>query len=218
MASRSRTVRLDEATGRTEAEPPTDRPAPARAARARPSDRTRVKRVAAGLLVAGLAVAWLVVGRQRSPEGRPAEAAAPGRAAVAPPVADTGALRALLADAKRCADVVGPEPKVQCEIGDVHMDAQLLGIARAHDVYLVASGARVAARRGPPACARGRPDERAWSRPDAPEVAVGRYRCRIEDGRAAIWWTDEHGVVAHAVGVDRDLSSLFRWWCVRRNG
>ena len=27
---------------------------------------------------------------------------------------------------------------------------------------------------------------------------MGRYRCRFEAGRAALWWTDERGIVAHA--------------------
>jgi hypothetical protein len=133
-------------------------------------------------------------------------------------IADTSALRSLLADATSCADVVGREPAVKCVVGDVQMDARLLGPARAHDVYVVSSGARIAARRGPPACARGKPDERAWSRPDAPEVIVGRYRCHVKDGRAAIWWTDEHGVVAHAVALDRDLTALFVLWRAHRNG
>ncbi len=65
----------------------------------------------------------------------------------------------------------------------------------------------------------GRADERSWSRPAAPLVAVGRYRCHLEDGHAAIWWTDEHGIVAHAYTEDDDdLAALFRWWRTRRNG
>ncbi len=61
-------------------------------------------------------------------------------------------------------------------------------------------------------------DERAWSRPETPLVVAGRYRCRIEGGAAAIWWTDEHGVVAHAVAGDHDLARLFVWWRAHRNG
>ena len=80
------------------------------------------------------------------------------------------------------------------------------------------SGATIAARAGPPACARGQPDERAWSRPETPDAISGRYRCRLEAGRAAIWWTDEHGLLAHAVASDGDLAALFAWWRARSGG
>lgn len=49
-------------------------------------------------------------------------------------------------------------------------------------------------------------------------MVAGRYRCRIEGDAAAIWWTDEHGVLAHAVARDRDLARLFVWWRAHRNG
>jgi hypothetical protein len=67
---------------------------------------------------------------------------------------------------------------------------------------------------GAPACERGEPDERAWSRPDAPGVVAGRYTCRFTDGGAAeMWWTDEgRGELAHATRRDGDLAALFAWW------
>jgi hypothetical protein len=177
----------------------------------------------AGLLVAALATAWLLVQQRGSTStGRGLAAAPPTHPSAAPVVppttADTTALRALLADAGACADVVGAVPAVQCAIGGVHLDARLLAVADAHRTYVSSSGARIAPRQGSPACAQGRPDERAWSRPETPFVVAGRYRCRIEDGAAAIWWTDEQGIVAHAVAGDHDLARLFAWWRAHRNG
>lgn len=76
---------------------------------------------------------------------------------------------------------------------------------------------------GPPACAHGAAEERAWSTAGAPTVPVGRYRCSITGGRARIVWTSERvdvgGVAGLGVAVlgiatraDTDLRSLYRWW------
>ena len=66
-----------------------------------------------------------------------------------------------------------------------------------------ASVSRAGVRRQP-ACAQGGEDERSWSRPTAPRLAVGRYACRIEQGRAAMWWTvDDRGLLAHATSAGR---------------
>jgi hypothetical protein len=74
----------------------------------------------------------------------------------------------------------------------------------------IAGGAPKAAS-GPAACASGHPDERAWSIASAPQQAVGRYLCRLEGGRAAIWWT--HGDrLWHALASDADLAALFTHW------
>jgi hypothetical protein len=62
-----------------------------------------------------------------------------------------------------------------------------------------------------PACDRGASDERAWSLAAEPGVAVGRYRCSIEHGRAAMWWT-RGDRLTHAVASDGDLAALFAWW------
>ena len=32
-----------------------------------------------------------------------------------------------------------------------------------------------------------------------------------------MWWTDEHGVFAHAVAPDGDLARLFAWWRAHRD-
>jgi hypothetical protein len=69
------------------------------------------------------------------------------------------------------------------------------------------------AARGDAACARGVPEERAWSQPEAPAVEAGRYLCRRVGARAEMWWIETAtGVLAHAVREDGDLAALFTWW------
>lgn len=217
-------ARLDASAGRSgrsepDAEPtghlPADRP--------RQRDRqSRARPLVAGLLVAGLAAGWLVVQRAstnpRPGLGNALRTHGGGAPPTVAPGVPTAALRALLADAGSCADAADAVPAVQCDIDGVRLDARLLTAADARRTYVSSSGARIEPRSGLPECARGLPDERAWSRPETPRVVAGRYRCRIEGDAAAIWWTDEHGVLAHAVARDRDLARLFVWWRAHRNG
>jgi hypothetical protein len=171
--------------------------------------------LAAGVLVAALAAGWLIVSRGHEAPAVPR--ASPG-ASTLPASTTTGRtsatsrLRAVLSGGTSCVDVQGRTPEVTCVIDRVRVDARLVGKASLLHGYTAAAGARPAARRGLPACATGHDDERAWSRPAAPTRVVGRYRCRLEGGHAAIWWTDDHGVLAHAVAADHDLSRLFAWW------
>jgi hypothetical protein len=224
-ASQPSLARLDASAGRRGAHPSGVQAPEGTSQRhsgGRRAQPTRAKPLVAGLLVAALAAGWLLVQRTSTNGGGRLAVAptTPPSAADAPPPrpADTTALRALLADAGACADVVEAVPAVQCDIAGVHLEARLLAIADASRTYVSSSGARITSRQGPPACAQGRPDERAWSRPETPLAVAGRYRCRVEDGAAAIWWTDEHGVVAHAVAGDHDLGHLFVWWRGHRNG
>jgi hypothetical protein len=175
---------------------------------------SRGRPLAAAALVAALAAGWLVVSRQHDePVSHVAGDAStrPGSSTTARPSA-TAQLHALLGRSRGCVDVHGGAvPEVSCVIDGVRVDARLVGAA-ALGAYTTAAGARPSPRRGPPACGSGRPDERAWSRPAAPSRPVGRYRCRIEGDRAGLWWTDDHGLVAHASAADRDLAHLFAWW------
>ena len=100
----------------------------------------------------------------------------------------------------------------------VHVDVWHLPLPEALARYRTESGATIAARAGAPACARGQADERAWSRPESPQVVSGRYRCRVESGHAAMWWIDEHGLLAHAVAPNGDLTALFAWWRAQSGG
>jgi hypothetical protein len=97
----------------------------------------------------------------------------------------------------------------------VGVEYSYVGRARIRAAYLeaIGSGHSIRAARGGVRCARGAPDERAWSRPAHPSRVVGRFSCRSENGRAAMWWTDnDRGVLAHAVAPDADLARLFAWW------
>ena len=168
---------------------------------------SRTRRLAAGALIAVLAVAVLAASRGGSPSSASAPVAAPAADPATVPV-DPAPLRALFAGNPGCVDHGVDVPEVSCTVDGVRVDARLVGPAEAERTF----AADPAPHSGPPACAQGRPDERTWSRPDAPVVAVGRYRCRIEGGRAAMWWTDEAGIITHAVAADADLAQLFAWW------
>jgi len=113
-----------------------------------------------------------------------------------------------------------PADAAHCSIAGIEVDYRLTRPERLRGEYLAAlvpglSGAstRLGRGSGPPACARGAEDERAWSRPSTPAVSAGRYACRTERGRAEMWWTvDDRGLLAHAVAPYADLAALFAWW------
>lgn len=196
--------------------------------RRRPSRR---RLVAAGVLVAALAVACVLVTRGRGADppagpaapggGRavpapPSQAAAPAGAAGAPAGAaarEAEALRALTGAPETCrARVEEDGVRLTCRIE--HGTVELARPADPAREYRRALGPADGTRAtGPPACAAGRPEERAWSRPDAPAVTAGRYACRVVAGRAEIWWTeDATALLAHATRADGDLAALYEWW------
>jgi hypothetical protein len=140
-------------------------------------------RIAAGAFVGLLAVAWLVSQHRASGSAVP----------LAPPTTEAASA-----------------PVVRHVGNGIELEVWKLGPA-ASARYRVEVG-DVVAGDGAPACARGQPDERAWSRPATPSVVAGRYRCVIEQGRAALWWTNDRGELAHAVAPNRDLAALFAWW------
>ena len=208
---------MDPRAARTELDRATGRRATRSDRRTRPQRRERRERrrgapVAAALLIAALAAAWLFVSGRGSGSGAvPPLAEAPATAPATRAVANTAALRAALHAPATCTDVAAADPEVACSINGVRVDARLLGAARASNEYATAAGKRSPPATGPSACANGKPDERAWSRPANPSVPAGRYRCRVEDGVAAMWWTDE-GVLVHATAATPDLGALFAWW------
>jgi hypothetical protein len=128
----------------------------------------------------------------------------------------------LVPPAAVCGYGPGSESEAHCSVGGVNVAYQLLGTHALHEAYLAALGPESspgssagtpAPGSGAPRCARGGEEERSWSRPGAPRTAVGRYACRIEQGRAAMWWTvEDRGLLAHATSSGADLSSLFAWW------
>ena len=166
------------------------------------------------MLVASLAAGWFLVSRHASAGAPPTLPDAPAIRAHgstdAAPGSNTAALRARLAPGLTCTDVAAAAPTVDCSVDRVDVVMTLLGPA-ADETYRARSHTGPHPAAGAPACAGGKPEERAWSRPAAPARTVGRYRCTFEHGRAAMWWTDA-GLLAHAVAPDADLAHLFAWW------
>jgi hypothetical protein len=182
-----------------------------------PAPRSRVRVIATALLLGGLALAWLSFAHSSARTAVPVLTKESVPAVPPDPRVDTARLRMLFADAGRCVDASAARPRISCAIDGVRVEASLFTVQDARAVYEKRLGVRIRPGTGAAACAQGAVDERSWSRAAEPAIAVGRYRCRLEGGRAALWWTDEHGVLAHAVAADPDLRKLFRWWLVHRD-
>lgn len=180
------------------------------------SRRGRLRSLAAAALVAALAAGWLVVrnGGRTAPVAVGAGTTGSSTSTVASGPQrkpSTASLRAHLGDAGHCVDQSGTIPAVRCAIGGVDVDFRLVGRTVA-TAYRRATGATPRPRTGAPVCAAGRPDERSWARAAAPARVIGRYTCEFAQGHAQMWWSDDHGILAHAVAPDADLAALFTWW------
>ena len=178
-----------------------------------PAPKGRARPVAAAALLATLTAAWLMVGH--SSHSSVALDAHPDAAALAPPApAPSSAPPSTTTTVPRtpgCRGLAAGRPEVRCVIDAVDLDVRLVAPEQVTAVYEHATGAHPVPGSGAPACARGVPDERSWSVAASTPAAVGRYLCRFEHGRAAMWWT--HGDrLAHAVARDGDLAGLFSWW------
>jgi hypothetical protein len=185
----------------------------------------RARKVAAMVLVGALAVGWIATSHAGRAGPRSARSGTARRAtATSPSRTDANgslpALRALVPHGARCSAEPGPGTEARCSVADVDVEYRLLPTGSLRAAYLapLAPGLNGGAMAlgpgsGPPVCAHGGEEERSWSRPAAPRRAVGRYACRIEQGRAAMWWTvDDRGLLAHARSTGADLASLFAWW------
>jgi hypothetical protein len=171
----------------------------------------RLRTGAAITLVVVLAVGWVATTRLGHGPGRAeaAVAAHPAPTAASEPPATTPASTAasavqstVHAGGARSLDGVDVTYRkfLPVDVGTAYLAA-------------IASSGHAGPARGVPACSRGGEEERPWSLPAKPRRALGRYACRIEQGRAAMWWTvASRGVLAHAVAADADLASLFAWW------
>jgi hypothetical protein len=115
-------------------------------------------------------------------------------------------------DTAGCQALVADEPQLLCPMsGGVVTYAQVADVHTGYD--RVARAAAVTRRGDHDGCATGLPDERAWARPESPEVVAGRYVCRVDRAAAEIWWTvDDVDLLGHAVRRDGDLAALFSWW------
>jgi len=147
--------------------------------------------MAAGAVVGSLVLAVLVTGRfGGEPESEPAS---PPRAVSTTAVPPT------------------PEPVARSTVDGV--DVEVREPAELDAAYRAVAPDDGVAAVGPARCALGAAEERAWSRPDQPDQAAGRYRCVIVNGEASMWWTvDDRGLLARAVAADDDLATLFAWW------
>jgi hypothetical protein len=159
---------------------------------------------AVGLVVA-LALGWVATSRM-------GHSTAPAAAA---PIAPAGVgTRATLAPAARCDGMMGRSSEMRCSVDGIAVDYRLLTAASLSAVYVDAIGATTSrSGAGPPQCATGGADERSWARLWQPHRVAGRFACRREQGRAAMWWTiADRGLLAHAVAPDGDVASLYEWW------
>jgi hypothetical protein len=175
----------------------------------------RRRLVAGAVVVLALAALWaaLAAGSPRRAVRRPVIRPAttgvttttdPGErvlAAVAPALRERCTLRALVARCRARGAVATVE---YARFGDP------LALSAA---YRDVVGAPVGGR-GASHCARGRPEERAWARRDAPSRVAGRYRCAVVAGVASMWWTDTDTLVlAHATGARAaTLAAVYAWW------
>jgi hypothetical protein len=189
-----------------------------RPSRAQRALRTgRMRKTAAIALVCALGAGWLVTTRM----GRTSAQAATEKSAAAPP-ATTGratpdpSLRRLLPVGAECHDQDGSPSGARCSVAGIDVDYRMLRPDSVRAAYDTAIGSAAAVRgraAAAPACVRGGEEERSWSRPARPGRIAGRYACRVEQGRAAMWWTvDDLGLLAHATAANADLASLFAWW------
>jgi len=166
--------------------------------------------MAAAALLAMLAAGWLVTAhRPRASVDSTARVAAP--ASVTPLSGRTTTTTTTVPRTPKCRGLTSARREVRCVLDTVALDVRLYSLGTVASAYRNAAAAAGDARSGPPACARGVPDERAWSVAAFPEAAVGRYRCRFEHGLAAMWWTWRDRLF-HAVAPDGDLAGLFTWW------
>jgi hypothetical protein len=163
----------------------------------------RTRPIAAAVLIAALTGGWLAAGHRSRAAGSSASPATPFSAPGNQPVSSTVTAG--------CAARTTEPGAVHCVLDGVRLDVRAYPPGTAAAAYRRASGVGARPHTGPPACERGTPDERAWSEPGAPAIAVGRYRCALENGRAAMWWT-RGDRLAHAVAANRDLAALFTWW------
>ncbi len=191
------------------------------------SGRGRARPVAAGLLLAGLAGAWLLAGHQT--HGSTAVTVVPpfvgtvlptatSTSTTATPEAPTPAVPAdaidvAVVDTPACTGLSAARPHVRCpnQSARAAEEMALYTPGSIGEAFRKIAGAHVTPRSGSPACASGHPDERSWSIASAPQYAVGRYLCRLESGMAAMWWTHGDRLV-HMRLFDSDLAALFAWW------
>jgi hypothetical protein len=178
--------------------------------------------VAAALLLAGLAAAWLFVSHRSHAAAEAEQPAAsipvaivdgtvPVLRAPAPSAPTLPRSTTVVPRSADCRGLSTTHTAVRCTLDGIDLEVRLYAPGTAAEAYTIAAGAVARPASGAPACALGAPDERSWSGGSSPDVAIGRYRCRLEQGRAAMWWT-RGDRLAHALAPNGDLAALFAWW------
>ena len=176
----------------------------------------RSRPIAAALLLAALTGAWLFVGQRshRAPQAAaevPATVAAPAPGSTTVTHVTSPQTSTRPAPSTDCRVPLAVGRATQCVVDGVDLVVQRYSPGTVGAAYRSNADAEAAPHDGPPVCAKGLPDERAWATAAAPQTIAGRYRCRIEAGRAAMWWTRGDRLV-HAVARTPDLAGLFAWW------
>jgi hypothetical protein len=176
----------------------------------------RARPIAAAALLAALTGAWLVAAQRGHAGAVPSPPVSVDSVAPQPTAPQTtGASVTGIPVGRDCGrpSAARPEarPEARCVIDGVTLHAWVFPPGTVAEAYHREARADAAPRSGPPLCARGVPDERAWSTAASPALIAGRYRCRFEHGRAAMWWTHANRLT-HAVASDGDLAGLFAWW------
>jgi hypothetical protein len=162
------------------------------------------------VVVGLLAVAWFVTARVGNGDAL-AQGGDSASTLVTTPTSSKASRRAV-----QCRDQAGSTVTTRCSVDGIDVEYRRVAGRSLESEYRAAIESGLIAGHataGPAVCARGGEEERAWSRPAAPGRAVGRYACRVEQGRAAMWWTvDDRGLLVHAIASNADLGSLFAWW------
>lgn len=184
-----------------------------RIARDRAGSRWRPRSVASALLLAvlGSSAVGLAVRASR------ADGAGPAVVSPVPPAPRSRSPRPAGPDPETvlgapCGAVAGWAAWRRCRVAGVAVVVRAVAAGSEDDLYARLAGPPGPGAAGRSECAAGRPEERSWARAAAPARPVGRYRCRIERGRAVLWWSDPSGLVARADAPDGDLARLFAWW------
>jgi hypothetical protein len=181
----------------------------------RPSRLPRGRSLALGLLLVLLAAATLLIATRGTHD---TASAGPPRARTSPTTRSESSITTtvhafdpVVGDTAGCQTLAATQPQLLCPLpGGTVTYMQVTDVHAAYRRH-IGDGSRDAPADG--GCATGLAEERAWSRPAAPDVPAGRFACRVDATAAEMWWTvDDAHVLAHAVRRDGDLATLFSWW------
>jgi hypothetical protein len=192
----------------------------------------RSKRWLGGMLVVLIAIG--TYSQARREPGRPAVGIAGSSAASPPPNSETTASPRSTSPLgfelpEGWLDRCRPSPSLDraaaaslvCELepGPMRVELRRIDDDAIRSARFVELASRSPSGSGASRCARGRPEVRSWSRPEAPNLVAGSYGCSSRDDRAEVVWTDDViDLLGRAVGRDDDLGAMYRWWTTEAPG